>query len=196
VFRRDKAAAAKTGASQPPVDVKPGGKGRPTPKRSEAQQQRRTSTRPPKSRKEAIQRAREKAREDRVRSRQALAGGDDRYLPPRDAGPLRRFVRDYVDSRRCAAELFLPIALVLFVTQFLAQKNLKVQSLVTLVFLTVMLLMIVDSVILLRGMKQALRARFPEENLRGLAPYALIRSSQIRRLRMPRPKVKPGGEPA
>ena len=37
--------------------------------------------------------------------------GEDAYLLPRDKGPVRRYVRDVVDSRRNVLGLFMPAAL-------------------------------------------------------------------------------------
>src|SRR3954451_9592873 len=82
-------------------------KGRPTPKRSEAQTQRRSVANTPMTRKDAAKRQREVRREQLERQRQALAGGDERYLPARDRGPVRKFARDFVDSRFNIAEYFL-----------------------------------------------------------------------------------------
>ena len=39
--------------------------------------------------------------------------GDERYLPPRDKGPVKRFIRDFVDSRFSFIELMIPLLLVI-----------------------------------------------------------------------------------
>src|SRR3954453_1474305 len=77
----------------------PVGKGRPTPKRREAERRRKAVV-APKTRKEAAQLQRERLRKTRRPTREGVARGDQRALAPRDAGPVRAFVRDYVDSRR------------------------------------------------------------------------------------------------
>ncbi len=41
--------------------------------------------------------------------------GDERYLPPRDKGPVRRFIRDFVDSRFSFIELMVPLLVVTMV---------------------------------------------------------------------------------
>ena len=38
--------------------------------------------------------------------------GEEAYLLPRDQGPVRRYVRDIVDSRRNVLGLFMPVALI------------------------------------------------------------------------------------
>ena len=178
-------------AADPSDDaVRPGAKGRPTPKRREAEQHRRQRVRPPKDRKEALRHARAAAREERMRTRRALVSGDDRYLPPRDRGPVRGYVRDFVDARRCAAEYFLPVALLVFVLNLTG--NPRILYFVTLLWLAMLLLIVVDSTLLIRRLKAALRAKFPGDDLRGVTSYALLRSTQIRRLRLPKPRVKPG----
>ena len=79
--------------------VKASGKGRPTPKRTEAQG-RRTGPPPPPptTRKEAYTRMRSQQASRRVEARQGAARGDDSYLPARDRGPVRKLVRDVVDE--------------------------------------------------------------------------------------------------
>ena len=102
------------GPAQQPRDPQ-APKGRPTPKRSDAQTQRRALARCADDRKEAAKRQREARRADMARQREALACGDERYLPVRDKGPVRRFARDFVDSRFCIAEYFLPLAVIILI---------------------------------------------------------------------------------
>lgn len=168
-------------------------KGRPTPKRSEAQSQRRTVTAAPSSRKEAAKRQREARRADMARQREALASGDDRYLPLRDKGPVRRYVRDYVDARWSVAEFFLPIAVVILVLSMLPSPQLKNISL--LLWMTVLVLIVLDSVGLAFRLRKALKARFPDKPLRGAVPYGLMRTLQMRKMRLPKPQVARGERP-
>ncbi len=168
-------------------------KGRPTPKRSEAQSQRRTAVKAPSSRKEAAQRQRETRRADMARQREALANGDERYLPARDKGPMRRFARDYVDSRWCVAEFFLPIAVIILVLSMMPSLQLKNISLLLWVFVIVMI--VIDSVVTGMRLRSTLAERFPKENRRGVVRYALMRTLQLRRMRLPKPQVKRGERP-
>ena len=48
--------------------------------------------------------------------------GDERYLPARDKGPVRRFVRDWIDARLCVAEMLLPLLIIIMVGQTLSQS--------------------------------------------------------------------------
>jgi len=80
----------------------PARKGRPTPKRREAEQARRRPLVPDGRGDRKALKAQAKVR--REREYQAMITGDDRNLPPRDKGPVRRWVRDYVDARHNAGE--------------------------------------------------------------------------------------------
>ncbi|WP_171053134.1 DUF3043 domain-containing protein [Streptomyces marianii] len=168
-------------------------KGRPTPKRSEAQTQRRRAQSTPLDRKEAMRRQREARRTDLAKQREALAGGDERYLPPRDKGPVRRFVRDFVDSRFCIAEFFLPLAVVILVLSMIRIPQL--QNIAMLLWLGVIVMIVIDSIGIWFRLKKQLNERFPDEPKRGAVAYGLMRTLQIRRLRLPKPQVKRGERP-
>ncbi|MGR6969983.1 DUF3043 domain-containing protein [Streptomyces cynarae] len=168
-------------------------KGRPTPKRSEAQSQRRSVANTSMSRKDAAKRQREERRAALERQRQALAGGDERYLPARDKGPVRKFARDHVDSRLNVAEFFLPMAVVILVLSVVRVGAL--QSIALLLWLIVILGIVVDSVFSAFRLRKRLSERFPDQNRRGAVAYALMRSLQMRRLRLPKPQVKRGERP-
>lgn len=169
-------------------------KGRPTPKRSEAQGNRRArANSAPLDRKAAMKRQREVRRADLAKQREALASGDERYLPARDKGPVRRFVRDFVDSRFCIAEFFLPLAVVILVLSMVRVAQL--QNIALLLWLGVIVLIVVDSIGLTIRLKKQLRERFPDDPKRGAVAYGLMRTLQMRRLRLPKPQVKRGERP-
>lgn len=168
-------------------------KGRPTPKRSEAQTQRRSVANTPTTRKEASKRQRDDRRAAMERQRSALASGDERYLPVRDKGPVRKFARDFVDSRFCIAEFFLPLAVVILVLSMVQVGSL--QNIALLLWLVVILLIVVDSVGIAIRLKKQLNTRFPDQPKKGAVPYALMRTLQMRRLRLPKPQVKRGERP-
>ncbi|MFE2848046.1 DUF3043 domain-containing protein [Streptomyces scopuliridis] len=127
------------------------------------------------------------------RQREALAGGDERYLPVRDKGPVRRFARDWVDSRFNVAEFFLPFAVVILALSVVQMPGL--QTIALLLWLVVIALMVLDAVVSGIRLSRRLKERFPDENTRGAVTYALQRSLQMRRLRLPRPQVKRGERP-
>ncbi|WP_329531892.1 DUF3043 domain-containing protein [Streptomyces sp. NBC_01450] len=132
-------------------------------------------------------------RSQMLRQRQALAGGDERYLPARDKGPIRRFARDWVDSRVNVAEFFLPLAVVILVLSVVQMS--AVQNIALLLWPIVIGLMVLDAAVSGIRLKKRLEERFPDENTHGAVGYALQRSLQMRRLRLPRPQVKRGEQP-
>ncbi|WP_179200344.1 DUF3043 domain-containing protein [Streptomyces sp. NRRL B-24085] len=168
-------------------------KGRPTPKRSEAQSQRRSVANTSLTRKDAARRQREERRAALDRQRQALAGGDERYLPARDKGPVRKFARDTIDARFNVAEFFLPMAVVILVLSVVQVGAL--QSIALLLWLVVIVLIVLDSVLTGFRLRKRLAERFPDQNRKGAVAYALMRSLQMRRLRLPKPQVKRGERP-
>ncbi|PBC72075.1 hypothetical protein BX265_6691 [Streptomyces sp. TLI_235] len=194
--RRDEASSAATALAEQdektPRDPQ-AKKGRPTPKRSEAEATRRTRVTVPKDRKEAAKQSRDRMRSEREKQRTALLEGDERYLPARDKGPVRRFARDYVDSRWSLAEFFLPYAVVVLVLSIVRVPALQLLS--TLLFLVFFVLVILDFARLGLGLRKAVQERFPNQNTRGAVPYGLMRTLQMRRLRLPKPQVKRGERP-
>jgi len=59
-------------------------------------------------------------------------------------------------------------------------------------FLSVILLLIIDSVRMSRGAKAAVRDKFGPDETKGITMYTLLRSWQMRRLRLPKPRIKAG----
>jgi hypothetical protein len=171
------------------------GKGRPTPKRSEAQGRRAgPPPPPPTTRKEAYKRMRATNAARRPEARAAAARGDDNYLPSRDRGPVRKYVRDVVDSRRNVGSFFLVIAAVALIGTIAPSAIVK--NYASLLLFGFFLVMIVDSVILSRRIKRKVAERFPkgDHSSRGLAWYGISRSTMIRRWRFPKPDVALGAD--
>src|SRR5690606_36627598 len=168
-------------------------KGRPTPKRSVAQSQRRSVANTSMSRKDAAKRQREERRAALERQRKAVASGDERYLPARDKGPVRRFARDFVDSRFNIAEYFLPMAVIILVLSMVQGPQL--QNVALLLWLVVIVMIVLHSVVNGFRLKTSLAGRCTDGAPRGAVAYALMRSLQMRRLRLPRPQVERGERP-
>ncbi|MEW2416119.1 DUF3043 domain-containing protein [Streptomyces sp. NPDC046866] len=168
-------------------------KGRPTPKRAVAQSQRKAVVASTGDRKEDARRARERRRVELAKQREALANGDERYLPARDKGPVRKFVRDFVDSRFSVAEMFLPLAVVILVLSMIRVPS--IQNVALLLWLAVIVLIILDSIGLGFRLRKALNERFADQPRRGAVAYGLMRTLQMRRLRLPKPQVKRGERP-
>jgi hypothetical protein len=175
-------------------------KGRPTPKRREATQKH-LSLAPIKT-KEEKKKARELAKTARMAARAAYMRGDENALPARDRGPARRFVRDYVDSRRSIGEYFLPIIfIVLILTMIPTGSSTNAEGLPKVpmtqvisiaIMYSVLLISVLDGLRLSRKIKKAVEAKFPGTPLRGLGMYGWLRSTQMRRMRAPKPQVKAG----
>lgn len=174
--------------SKPSDDAAPhatGKKGRPTPTRKEAEAAARARAKlgaDPKA-----QRAAQKSRrKDSMRElQQAYKTGDDSRLPERDKGPVKRLVRDVVDSRIGFAELFAPLLIVILALyrfpQF--QSGLWITSIV---------LVVLDLVWVRFKVRREVRRRLPGKPLKGVAYYGIVRSLQLRVLRLPKPQVKIG----
>ena len=186
LFRRTKSEAEAVEV----IDVKPGGKGRPTPKRKEAEALAKARARTPRTRKELAARQREGRTEDSRKVRAGMKAGDERYLLPRDKGPLRRFIRDYVDSRFSIVELLIPLLVVTMVLGYSGQQALMNAS--QFIMMATFLFVIADMVLLRFRLRKELTRRFPGESLKGTTYYAVIRSLQMKFMRMPKAKVKIG----
>ncbi|WP_127127486.1 DUF3043 domain-containing protein [Georgenia sp. SYP-B2076] len=185
-----------TPAEPEPTEDLLGGKGRPTPKRKEAEARNR---RPlvPDDRKEARRIQREKRNEAYTRQRQAMATGDDRYLPLRDKGPVRRYARDYVDARWCIAEFFMPLALLMIVVMFALTRFPDLAQTLVLGLYAVLLVAIVDSLVMAVVLKRRLAKKFGAAGIPAWTGfYAFGRAFYWRGLRQPKPQVKRGEYPA
>jgi Flp pilus assembly protein TadB len=172
---------------------RPAGKGRPTPRRREAQRRRTGPVAPPpKTRREALRRMRARGSDRRSEARDGLRAGDERYLTPRDRGAERMLVRNIVDSRRNAGVLFLLSAVVYFVG--LLVPSVQVKAAITALWLTVLILLVVDSTVIGLRIRKLMRERFPDsdQKLSGLVFYGATRATMIRRWRAPKPVVQVG----
>ncbi len=147
----------------------------------------------PADRKAAKDKNRSAVRDDRARMRQALDTDDERYLPLRDKGPNRRFVRQFVDARINIGEFLMVAALVFVVLSFF--QSLAVQSAVLLAFWVLIVAVIVDCLLLRRKLKKKLTEKFGGPN-QGDLWYGVTRALQLRRLRLPKPQVKRGQYPS
>jgi Protein of unknown function (DUF3043) len=166
------------------------GKGRPTPKRNEAERRRRQPYTAPKDRKEASRVSRDRQRTDRTRRMEAVRRGEEWALPARDRGPVKTLARDYVDSKRRISEYYMYGLLVLLVLLFIRAPI--VQTIVPLLVLGAVLIMAIEGILIGRRVKRIAAERLPGQSTRGLALYSAMRALQIRRLRVPKPRVKPG----
>ncbi|TKJ20416.1 DUF3043 domain-containing protein [Blastococcus sp. CCUG 61487] len=198
--RRDAAETTDTTSPAVPTETaaqqaRTGGKGRPTPKRSEAQGRRPgPPPPPPTTRREAYRRMRQQQASRRVDARQAAARGDEAFLPARDRGPVRRTVRNVVDARRNIGSWFLAVAGIALILTFTPSEALRGYG--SLLLFSFFVFVIIDSFVLGRKIKQTLAERFPDgtEKTRGAVWYGISRSTMIRRWRFPKPEVPIGAD--
>ena len=181
------------------------GKGRATPKRSVSQAARkqplvptgRTTTRG--RGRGASKETKAAARAERVRSRELMMSGDERYLQARDRGPVRRLARDTVDSRWNIGEFLLPVMLVVVILSFSGLQT-RGPQIFTSIFVLVYVMVIgssLDAFMMTRRLKKQVTQQFGADAfVRGTSMYAVFRAFQLRRSRIPRPAVKHGGRPA
>jgi hypothetical protein len=188
-------------------------KGRPTPKRSQAARKRGPVAPAPMTAAEARRRRKEMGgpklsreerkaekltrRADMADRREKMMAGEDAYLLPRDKGPVRRLVRDVVDSRRNVLGLFMPAALGLIFIM-LAVPSVQVQRLLSPAMLVLVLVMVIDGFFVGRKANKLVDQKFPDNTESGwkLGFYAASRASQLRRMRAPRPQVNRGDKVA
>lgn len=196
MFRRSKSTApTPTPTVDPTVDPtgepdRTHGKGRPTPSRREAEAAARARAKQPRTRREQMAARRSVRAESSQKVRAAMRSGDERYLPARDQGPVRRFIRDYVDSRFSVMELMVPILVVTLVLGW--SGNAYLMSMSSIMTMGALLLIAMDMVFLRFRLRRELTRRFPDEPTRGTTYYALMRALQMKFMRMPKAQVKIG----
>jgi hypothetical protein len=195
----DTEAPATDSTAEAAESTRSAGKGRPTPKRREAQGRRTGPVPPPpRTQREAFKRMRgnkvskEENRAAAAERRRRMMAGEDKYLLPRDRGPVKAYIRDLVDSRRNLMGLFMPLAILVFVA--LLTPYPAIQSYATFATTFMLIAMVIEGIILGRIVTRKVRAKFPTEPIKGISIgwYSFIRASQLRKLRVPKPRVKPG----
>jgi hypothetical protein len=178
----------------PPVETatdRPGAKGRPTPKRRE---QEALNKRPLINTDRKAARSTDKVvrREAMAKQRAGMLSGDERYLPVRDKGPRRRFIRDSVDTRWNIGEFMLPIMLLVLVLSLI-----RTSWALLVVFVLVyglILVAIADAMLMWRRTRRRVEEKFGQSE-KGDGWYAIMRAFQMRRTRMPKPQVARGEAP-
>jgi hypothetical protein len=194
MFRRQSSADAAASTATPAVgDAAAGGKGRPTPTRKEAEAARKERVKPTLNKKEARKRQKEQARAERDTTYKAMQAGDESHFPARDQGPVRRYVRDMVDGRRLLTEFFLPVMIGILALSLLPIPAL-VQT-ITLVWLVAIALVFAELGWLGYRLRKGVAERFPGDTSKGNTMYGVVRATQLRRLRLPKPAVRPGQPP-
>jgi Protein of unknown function (DUF3043) len=178
--------------AEPVAAGTPLGKGAPTPTR---RQQEAARKRPlvPDDRKLAAREARQKAAQARERARLGMAAGEEKYLPARDRGPQKRYVRDYVDARFSVGEILIPIMFVVIILTFIPDPYVQTYGILGL--WAFFIVAVVDSVILGFIVTKKLERKFGAGNVERVRWYAAMRALQLRIMRLPKPTVKRGQYP-
>jgi len=216
VFRRNSAGASGStaeGAQDPatqsqeaPAKNRPAaqaGKGRPTPKRSEAERGRyqsitgsTTSGRGPSTgsgpKGKMTPEDKARARSDRDKRMTAMRRGEEWALGPRDRGPIKKLARDYVDSHRRPSEYYMYVLIILLVA--LLSRNKALNTYVSPLVLVLIVVVVIDAYFIRRALYKLAAQYYPNESTRGMTTYAVMRALQIRRFRTPAPRLKPGDE--
>lgn len=187
MFGRSKSQAT---TSTTPVVDKLGGKGRPTPSRKEAQAAAKARAKVPRTRREQMLADRGVRSESSQSVRAAMKSGDERYLMARDKGPVRRFIRDFVDARFSFVELMVPLLVVTLVLGYSGNADLR--EIGNTVLLGTVLLVLLDIIVMRFRLRRELTRRFPDEPTKGTTYYAVMRALQMKFMRMPKSKVKIG----
>ena len=195
---------AESGRARPAAEA---AKGRPTPKRSEAERGRRqgitgTPARPGGRGGGSARgsggsggsggKGGKESREDRLRRNEAMRRGEDWALPARDRGPVKALARDYVDSKRRISEYYMYVMIAVIIVLFV--RTASVQLYAEPVALVLIVFVVVDAFFLRLGLKRLIEQRLPGKSVRGVALYAVFRALQIRRFRVPPPRVSPGAK--
>ena len=138
--------------------------------------------------------ARTQMQAERERARIGMAAGEEKYLPVRDRGPQKRYVRDYVDARFSVGELLIPLMFVVIILTFFPQP--EVQAIGIAALWVFFLVAIADVVILGFTVRRKLTAKFGADRVEKVRWYAAMRALQLRLMRLPKPQVKRGQFPA
>lgn len=187
-----------------PAQTRPAGqagKGRPTPKRNQAERNRyrsiqggTTSGRGGAAARDPGRKAtpeeKQQAASERIKRTEAMKRGEEWALGSRDAGPVRRFARDYVDSHRRISNYMMAIILLMIVA--LPALGKQAANYMSTVEFSVLAVVMLDAYALGRTIRKQAAERFPGETTHGVAMYAGMRALQLRFMRFPKPQVKPG----
>jgi hypothetical protein len=102
---------------------------------------------------------------------------------------VKRFARNFVDVRYTIGEILLPLFFVVFAMLFIDQS---IAAYASAAWLVILGLMFGDAARIARGVRTGVRSKFGDDEVKGVAMYAVLRAWQMRRLRLPKPLLKHG----
>jgi Protein of unknown function (DUF3043) len=173
--------------------VKQVGKGRPTPKRSEVERQRRQPyTAHPADKKTSATQQRERRRAEQKRRMDAMRKGEEWALPSRDRGPVKALARDYVDSRRLIVSEYILFAVFALIMLAFVLGAAKKSSMILYVEVGIVALITIEALYHATRVRSLAKRRFPDQSTRGLAWYIAKRSIRLRSSRIPPARVARG----
>ena len=165
-------------------------KGVPTPKRSAAQANRRQPYQAPADRKAAARQLRERDRAERTRRSRGYQRGEQWALPRKDQGQVRALARDVVDAHRGLGEFYMIIVFGLIFTLLVPNQTVKLGA--ELVVIGLLVLALGEGFFLAARTKRLAQERYAGQSTQGLRMYVTMRAISLRRMRVPKPRVKPG----
>ena len=184
LFRRNKSQAPEPEPDDalPSTISEPGRKKTgPTPSRKEAEALRRQRVTRQLTPKEARKENAARSRTERMRN-----------LNAREAQPEKALMRDYIDARFSVGEFLLPSLVLILALSFLSSVWQPITFAATVAMYVYILAVLIDGFIMWRGFKKVLAARLPNVSPKGLLMYGMNMMIQIRRFRMPAPRIKRG----
>lgn len=173
-------------------ETTPVGKGHATPTRKEKEAARKQPL-VSGDRAASRRKAREQAQIQREKARVGMAAGDEKFLPARDRGAQKRYVRDYVDARFSVGEVLIPVMFLVIILTFIPNQDVAAIGIIAL--WAFFLVAVIDSVLLGFLVTRRLAAKFGADKVEKVRWYAAMRALQLRMIRLPKPQVKRGQYP-
>ena len=190
LFRRNKSEPDTTAARGP---RRRAARAAPPPPAREAEAAARARAKVPRTRKEQAKAQRAARVESSQKVRPAMKTGDERYYLPRDKGPVQALLRDFVDSRFSFIELMIPLLILTMVHGLLRQPRAGRAS-ATRSCSAPCCSWSSTCCCMRRRLRRELARRFPDESPKGTTYYAVMRSLQMKFMRLPKAQVKIGQE--
>jgi len=125
-----------------------------------------------------------------------MANGEEKYLPARDKGPQKKYVRDYIDARFSLGEILLPLLVLVIITYFFQSTFPQIVEIALIAVWGVILVLVAEGIIVGTILTRKLAAKFGAGKVERVRWYAFMRMIQMRVLRLPKPQVKRGQFPS